>query len=162
MTNFDSSRPHPSEPRRAALGLPLVAIIGLSLLALPRVVLHDLDLVSGGSLLNALLVFLPPLIWIAVVVWRRAANPFLTLLTIGVCYGVLLAATHQLLWNVSLGDDPPRLGGNLTDLSPQLQSVILRFFAAVSSLFTGVMVGAVSGLIAWGLTAVTRRTREVR
>lgn len=162
MTNFDSSQPQPppppqpSAPRRAGLGLPLIAIIGLALLAVPRVVFHDLGLIAEGTPINALLVFLPPVIWIVVVVWRRVPNPFLTLLVVGACYGVLLALGHQLLWGVSFGDAVPRLGGNLTALDPVMQSIIIRSFATVSSLFTGVIVGAIAGLVAWGISAVMR------
>lgn len=158
MTNNGYSPPLPPERRRAALGLPVIAVVGLALLAVPRVVLHDLGLISEGTPLNAVLVFLPPVIWIAVILWTRAPNPFLTLLAIGACYGVFLALGHQLLWNVSFGGTHPQLGGRLTTLDPGLQSVVLRLFAAVSSLFTGVIVGAITGLAAWGLSAATRRT----
>lgn len=157
MINIESSRPRPPEPRRSRLGLPLIAMIGLALLATPRVILHDLDLISEGGPLNAVFVFLPPLIWIAVVLWRRLSNPFLTLLIVGAFYGVFLALGHQILWNSSFGDSPPQLGGNLTALAPWLQSVVLRIFVTVSSLFTGVIVGAISGLLAWGLSVVMRR-----
>ncbi len=136
-----------------------MAIIGLALLAAPRVVLHDLGLISEGTFLNALFVFLPPLIWIVVALWKRVPNPFLTLLVVGAIYGVFLAIGHQLLWNVSFGENPPQLGGNLTDLDLGVQSIIVRLFAALSSLLTGVIVGAMSGLIAWGLGTVTHRTR---
>lgn len=159
MTNTGSSQPRPPEPRRTALGLSFIAIVGLALLAVPRVVLHDLDLISEGTPLNALFVFLPPVIWIAVVLWKRAPNPFLTLLMVGAFYGVFLALGHQLLWNVSFGNNPPQLGGNLRNLDLGLQSVILRFFAAISSLFTGVIIGAITGLIAWGLGAARRQTK---
>lgn len=158
MTNIGSSQRRSPEPRRSGLGLPFIAIIGLALIAAPRVVLHDLDLISEGTPVNALFVFLPPVIWIAVVLWKRVPSPFLTLLVIGAVYGVFLALGHQLLWNVSFGGNPPQLGGNLINLDPGLQSAILRFFAAISSLFTGVIVGAITGLIAWGISAATRRT----
>lgn len=156
MTNLDSPHTQPPTPRRKGLGLPFIAIIGLALLAVPRVVLHDLGLITEGTGVNALLVFLPPAIWILVAVWRRVPNPFLTLLVVGACYGVFLALGHQLLWVVSFGDDTPRLGGNLAALDPALQSVVFRSFAVVSSLFTGVIVGAIAGLVAWGISAATR------
>ncbi|WP_231444818.1 hypothetical protein [Brevibacterium zhoupengii] len=155
MTNFDS--PQLPAPRQSRLGFPLIAIVGLALLAVPRVVLHDLDLISEGGFLNAVLVFLPPLIWIAVVLWKRPGSPFLTLLIVGAFYGVFLALGHQILWNISFRDNPPQLGGNLTALAPGLQSVIMRTFATISSLFTGVIVGAITGLLAWGLSVVLRR-----
>lgn len=132
----------------------MLAVIGLALLAAPRVVLHDLDVIHEGTFVNALFVFVPPVVWIAVALWKRVPNPFLTLLVVGLFYGVILAAGHQLLWNSAFGDDPPALGGNLSDLDPATQSAVLRLFAAISSVFTGVIVGAITGLVAWGLGRV--------
>lgn len=150
----------PSRPaRRSVLGLPLIAIIGLALLAAPRVPLHDLGIIEEGTFVNSLFVFVPPLIWIAVAVLKRVPNPLLTLLTIGFFYGIVLALGHQILWTESFGNDPPRLGGNLADLDPTLEAIIIRSFAAVSSVFTGVIVGAISGLVAWGLSNLLQRSR---
>lgn len=143
--------PNVTSPRRPALGLPLAALFGLALLGLPRVVLHDLDLVHEGTFVNLLLVVVPPAAWIAVALAKRVPNPFLTLLVVGLFYGVLLALTHQLLWGAAF-DEPPTLGGNLSDIAPGAQAIIIRVFAAISSLFTGVIVGVVTGLISWGLT----------
>lgn len=156
------SEPHATpirSPRRPALGLPLIALIGLALLAAPRVPLHDLGIIEEGTFVNSLFVFVPPMIWVAVAVLKRVPNPLLTLLTIGLFYGVFLALGHQLLWTESFGDDPPQLGGNLSDLDPTLESVIIRSFAAVSSIFTGLIVGAISGLVAWGLSGLLQRSR---
>ncbi|MGC5051390.1 hypothetical protein ACLQ2S_08070 [Micromonospora sp. DT48] len=140
---------------RPALGLPLLTLLGLALLGLPRVVLHDLGLVHERTFVNLLLVVIPPVVWIAVVLAKRVPNPFLTLLVVGLIYGVLLAATHQLLWQVAF-DEQPTLGGNLADLAPGAQAVIVRIFAAISSVFTGVIVGVVAGLVAWGLSRADR------
>lgn len=147
------------EHKRHRLGLPFVALVGLALLAVPRVVLHDLDLIAEGTPLNALFVFVPVIIWIGVAWAVRVPNPFLTLLVVGALYGVFLALGHQLLWNVNAGGAQPQLGGNLSDIDPVLEAVIFRVFATISSLFTGVIVGAISGLVAWGLSAITRRAR---
>lgn len=149
--------PNVTSPSRPTLGLPLLTLLGLALLGLPRVVLHDLGVVHERTFVNLLLVVVPPLVWIAVVLAKRVPNPFLTLLAVGVFYGVLLAVTHQLLWDVAFGDESPRLGGNLTDLAPGAQEVILRVGAAISGVFTGVIVGAISGLIAWGLSRISPR-----
>ncbi|MER6829166.1 hypothetical protein ABT352_24515 [Streptosporangium sp. NPDC000563] len=154
MTSHNTSPRGPLARRRPALGLPLIAVIGLALLAAPRVVLHDLDIIHEGTFVNALFVFVPPIVWIAVVLWKRVPNPFLTLLVVGLFYGVFLAVGHQVLWEAAFGDNPPVLGGNLGDVDPAVQSLILRLFAAVSSVFTGVIVGAITGLAAWGLGKV--------
>jgi hypothetical protein len=167
MTDHDSSQlsapaiPAPVAKRRS-LGLPLVAIVGLALLAAPRVVLHDLGIIHEGTAANALLVFVPPVVWIVVVLVARVPNPFVTVLVIGVVYGVLLALGHQLMWGVAFSDGPPQLGGNLSDLDPGAQAVIIRSFAALSSLLIGAVVGAIAGLVAWVLGALIGRARRTR
>lgn len=137
---------------RPTPGLSLPALVLLALIAAPRVVLHDLGLIQEGTFVNALFVFVPPLVWIAVVLWRRVPDPFRTLLVVGVLYGVVLMLGHQLLWTVAHEGDPPTLGGDLADLSPLVQQVVIRVFAALSGLVTGAVVGAVCGLVAWGVS----------
>ncbi|OOC53520.1 MULTISPECIES: hypothetical protein [Nocardiopsis] len=141
---------------RPALGLPWTVLIGLALLAVPRVVLHDLDVIHEGTFVNALFVFVPPLVWVVVAVLARVPRPFLTLLVVGLVYGVLLALGHQLLWGASWEGNPPRLGGNLSDLPPLAHTVLFRGFAVVSSLATGAVVGALSGLVAWVINKAVR------
>ncbi|WP_252199682.1 hypothetical protein [Brevibacterium sp. RIT 803] len=153
-----SPRP-PRPPRR--LGLPLWAIIALALLAAPRVILHDLDIITAGTLINAAFVFVPLLVWIGVVLWAAVPNAFLTLLAVGVFYGVFLAAGHQIFWTAQFDGAPPRLGGNLSDLDPLVSSLIVRTFAAASSLITGTAVGAGVGLLTWVLDRLLRRNRTV-
>lgn len=147
-------------PKRRALGLPFIALAGLALLTVPRVILHDLGVLHEGTFVNLVLVVIPPIAWIAVVLWRRVPNPFVTLFVIGACSGVILAIVHQVLWAVAFGGQPPALGGNLADLDPTLQELIMRGFAVVSSLFTGLLIGVVVGLIGWGLGAALRRGDE--
>ncbi|MEU4689547.1 hypothetical protein [Actinoplanes sp. NPDC023714] len=119
--------------------IPRLAV-PLGLLAVPRAVLHDLDLVHEGTAVNAALVFVPLLIWILVAV-LRAGNPFLTLLAAGGVYGVCLAVVHNVFWSPA----------------PGAGELLLRVAMTVSSLFTGVAVGALCGVIAWGLARVPRR-----
>lgn len=147
--------------KRRRLGLPLVAIIGLALLTAPRVVLHDLGLIHEGTGVNALFVFLPPVVWIVVTLAAKVPRPFVTILAIGICSGLFLALGHQLLWGVAFADSPPRLGGNLADLDPALQAIVFRSFAALSSIITGAVVGAITGLVAWGLSALLRGARQI-
>jgi hypothetical protein len=123
--------------------------LGLALLAVPRVILHDLDVVQEGAVVNLLLVFGPPAVWVWVAVAVRVPHPLRALTWVGAAYGVLLAVTHQLLWDRAFGDDPPRLGGNLEgELSSTTEELVLRAFACGSSLAVGLVVGAISGLIA--------------
>ncbi|WP_253181945.1 hypothetical protein [Cellulosimicrobium cellulans] len=155
--------PPPASPPpgrdRHPLGLPLLGIVGLSLLAVPRAVLHDLHVVDEGSLVNLLLVVVPLVVWVVVVLRARVPRPFVTLLATGASYGVLLAVVHHLLWN-RLYAQAPALGGELTAVDPAAQEVVMRVSVTVSSVVVGVAVGAVCGLVAWGVTRL-RRPRHV-
>jgi hypothetical protein len=113
--------------------LPLA--IGLGLLAAPRAVLHDLDLVHEGTGLNALLVFVPLLIWVVVAV-LRATEPFRLLLVAGTAYGVCLAVIHNLLWDGRASVPEP----------------LARVAMTLSGLMTGLLVGAACGGVAWLIT----------
>lgn len=157
MSNHTQDGAQPGNSGGRKLGLPMIGIIALALLAVPRVVLHDLGVITEGTWVNAIFVFVPPLIWIAVMAWWRVSNPFLTLVAVGACYGVFLAIGHQLLWHTGTSGQPPRLGGNLAGIDPGVQELIVRFFASVSSLVTGAVVGVIAGLLAWGLQAGMRR-----
>ena len=138
------------------LGLPLVVIIALATLAVPRIIAHDLELVEPGSPANTALAVLPPVIWIAVaMLWAR--RPLLSLFVAGGLLGVALALIHNLSWGVVFGEDPPRLGGALDGvLAPGLEEAVLRGAGTISSLATGLATGVVCGLIAWGLQALVR------
>lgn len=142
------------------LGLPLLGILGLALLAVPRVVLHDVGLTDEGTLVNALLVWIPPIVWIVVVVLLRVPTPFLALLAVGVLYGIFLAAGHQLLWNQAFPGGGPELGGNLAGLDPSVQGIIIRGFSTISSVVTGTLVGVLCGLVATGLRKLMDRFSE--
>ena len=148
--------PSTRQSRSGAVGLSLWALIGLALLGVPRVILHDLDLIHEGTAPNLLLVVAPPLIWILVAVVALLRRPALTLLVVGLFYGVLLALTHQLLWGAAYPGGGPALGGNLTDLDPTLQAIIMRSAAALSGVLTGVVVGALTGLVAEAVRAIVR------
>ena len=156
--------PYPTRPaapaasKPPAIGLPLLAVLGLALLAVPRVILHDLHLVNEETFVNLLLVFVPLIVWIAVVLRARVKRPFTTLLAVGGVYGVFLAVTHQLLWNINFEGTPLERSGNLAGTDSFLQELVFRASVGVSSLVTGLVVGAVAGLVALGLSKLTRRS----
>lgn len=155
-----TARSRPARTSRRPLGLPIWAIGALALLGTPRVILHDLGMIAPGTFANALLVFVPVIVWIAVAIAARVPRPFLTLLAIGACYGVLLAIGHQLLWGASFPDGGPSLGGSLSGLDPTAQVLLFRLVAVISSLVTGLIVGVLSGLVAELVHLVLRRTRR--
>jgi hypothetical protein len=150
MSRTTDPGPTPASPLATSRGSfrPLVTLC-LALLAVPRVILHDLDVVQEGAVVNLVLVFGPPAVWVWVAVAGRVPHPLRALTWVGAAYGVLLAVSHQLLWDRAFGDDPPRLGGNLEgELSATTEELVLRAFACGSSLATGLAVGAISGLVA--------------
>ncbi len=143
---------------RHKLGLPVPIVVLLAALAVPRVVTHDLGVFPEGSPVNSLLVFVPPAVWLVVVLGLRAPRPFLTLTAVGLAYGAMLAVGHQLLWEAAFGGDPPRLGGNLEGvLAPSAEAAALRLSSLFSSLVTGTMVGVGTGAVAWAIGRLLRR-----
>ena len=142
---------------RRKLGLSVPAIILLAAIAAIRVPLHDLGIVPDGSVVAGLLVFVPPAVWLVIVLRRRVPNPFLALTAIGVAYGVMLAVVHQLLWVAAYDGSPPSFGGNLEGaLAPGLEAVIFRTSAFFSSLVTGTVLGAIVGAVAWVIERLRR------
>lgn len=147
--------PHPNRPaaRRNLLGLPVLALIGLAAVALIRVVLHDLHVIEEGSPITWILAIGPVVLWIAVAVVKRVPNPFLTVLVIGAIFGVMLVITHQLLWDFAFQGNPPSISNGPG------ATVIPRVAAVPSGLFVGALIGAIGGLVAWGIQAMTNRNK---
>ena len=150
MSDDATAAAAPTQQR--ALGLPILALLGLAALGIPRVILHDLHLIEEGSPVTWILSLLPVAVWITVAVLKRVPHPFLTVLMIGVFYGVMLVITHQLLWEsafdgrtIAVGDGP-------------IAALVPRIAAVPSGLFTGAVVGAIGGLIAAGIQGVRRRS----
>ena len=137
--------------------LPVLALIALALLGIPRVVLHDLDLLHEGTAVNLVFVAVPLLVWVALVLAYRVTRPFTTLLLVGLLHGAMLVVTHQLLWNAAFDGAPPQLGGNLADLDPTAQAIILRLTSVPSGLVTGALLGAITGAAA---RLLSRRRRD--
>lgn len=146
----------PRPVRNRPLGLPVIALVGLAALAAPRVILHDLGIVTEDDPLTLLLVFLPIAVWIAVAVATRVPNPFLTLLVVGLFSGAFLAIGHQVLWLEAFDGVPPSIGDGPAG------EIVPRIAAFPSSVFTGTIVGAISGLIAWGIRRVLDRRVAAR
>lgn len=143
--------------------LPLLYIVLLAALTLPRVVVHDLGMIAIDSPAYTTLAVAPLLVWLVVAIFRRTKRPFVDFVVLGVAYGVFLGLTHQILWDASWGDNPPHIGGNLTGkFSPLAESVILRAFALGSSIITGVVFGAAFGLVAVVATKLRERQAAPR
>jgi hypothetical protein len=151
---YETPRPHPAAARRNPLGLPVLALVGLASVALIRVVLHDLHVIEEGSAITWLLAIGPVVLWIVVAVAKRVPRPFLTVFVIGAIYGVMLVITHQLLWDVAYQGNPPSLGdGAGARMFPRLAAI-------PSGLFVGAAIGAIGGLVAWGVQAISARAKS--
>jgi hypothetical protein len=148
----DTTRIDPSNPPRNQLGFSILALIGLAALGVPRVILHDLHVIEEGSAVTWLFAVGPVAVWILAAVLRKVPNPFLTVLVIGAIFGVMLVITHQLLWGLAFQGGTPSIGDGAT------ATMIPRFAAIPSGLFTGAITGAIGGLIAWGIQAITKRS----
>jgi hypothetical protein len=134
--------------KKLKLTTPLPYVLLLPSLLIPRVVVHDLHLVSFDTAMYKLLALLPLAIWLVYAVVRRREHPMREFLVYGAVYGLLLALTHQLLWVTSFGGNPPHIGGNLSGkLDPVAEDMILRSFAFVSSVVTGLVTGALFGMV---------------
>lgn len=138
------------------LGVSIITLLLLSLLGVPRVIAHDLSLIEEGTLVNSVFVFAPIIIWIVYISWNNVNKPFLSLLLIGFFYGLFLAIGHQILWDVAF-DAPIQLGGNLSDLPQTTVNLITRIVAFFSSVTTGILVGAVTGLIGSVLNVIKNK-----
>lgn len=128
---------------------PLWLVLGLVALTVPRAIVHDLKLLPFTSLPYIILAVTPWLIWLAVALLHKTKKPLMQFLIIGLTYGVVLGITHQLLWDMSWGNNPPQLHGNLEgQLDATLEAFVLRCAAFASSLATGVITGFIFGVIA--------------
>jgi hypothetical protein len=132
-----------------ALLPPTPYLIVLPLIMIPRVVVHDLHLLPLTSPVYSLMALIPLGVWAFVAATRKTEHPLREFLFIGAVYGVLLGLTHQILWDASFGNNVPHIGGNLAGkLDPFWEEVVLRKFAFISSIGTGLVTGALFGLAA--------------
>ncbi len=154
MTEHTLTPTRTAPDRQPRFGMPIIAMAGLALLGLPRVILHDLHVINEGTLVTAVLALAPVAAWIVVTVLRRSPRPFLTVLVTGVMFGVMLVITHQLLWDTAFEGTPPAIG------TSEASTLIPRLAAIPSGLVTGTAIGAIGGLIAWGAIALRKRVPD--
>lgn len=150
MTNPTETYAAPTT--RRGKRLPMLAILGLAALGLPRVILHDLHLTAPQSLLTWILALAPVAAWILAAVLSRSPRPLLDLVLVGLAFGAMLALTHQILWEQAFAGAPPALG------SGPAGSIVPRIAAVFSGLTIGTAMGAVSGVVALGLARLTGRS----
>jgi len=138
---------HSAVKKRRPLGLSVLSLIALAALGVPRVILHDLHIIDEAHPASWILSLGPVAVWVAVAVVKKVPNPFLTVLTIGLIFAVMLSITHQLLWS-SLFE------------SPGTAEAISRLSPIPGGLFAGLLLGGAGGLAAWGIrTMLNRKAR---
>ena len=138
------------------LGVGIFELAALSLLGLPRVILHDLSVIEEGTFFNSLLVFVPVIVWIIYILRRKVKAPFLSMLLLCIIYGIILGITHQILWTQSFPEGV-QLGGNLSELPAAVSNAIIRGFAFLSSITTGTIMGLALGAVTWLLNQLLNR-----
>lgn len=138
------------------LGMGIFELITLSLLGLPRVILHDLSLIEEGTFFNSLLVFIPLIVWTIYMLRKKVKAPFLSMLFLCIIYGIILGITHQVLWTQSFPEGV-QLGGDLSELPAAVSNTIIRSFAFLSSITTGTIMGLVLGTVTWLLNQFLNR-----
>jgi len=142
---------------QSKLGLPLSVLLLLAVLPIPRALGHDLKLLDEGDLVNKILVFVPLIVWVVVVLWKKAPKPFMTLLAVGLIYGILLGIVHQITWVGFWNGNIPSVGGSLAgQISPTTEAIILRIVTFISSVITGLLTGVIIGVIALGMRHIQR------
>jgi hypothetical protein len=122
-------------------------IVGLGALALIRPVMNVTGLMErlGGPFGPILITVLISLAWLAIVVLVRIREPLLTLVFAGLAYGVFAILISAILSPMLLG---------------QLTGPIANPVAIVSVLVTNAIWGALVGLCALALQAMTRPTHQ--
>lgn len=144
----------------AAATFPYWLMFALAAVAVPRAVVHDLRLISFDSILYTALAIIPWLTWLVVALFWKTKKPLRDFIIVGLAYGLLLALTHQLLWDVSWGSNPPELHGNLENkFDPAVEAILLRTAAFISSIVTGLVAGLAFGLVATGSAKIRQRLR---
>lgn len=126
-----------------SLGLSRWAILGLAALALP------LSLVSWlvgnpGTVNFWLLGVAPAVVWVAVAVMRRISAPLMTLVVVGLSYGIILAILQNLTFNSMIAQ---QMGAPYGGTAPVAVTVAARVAASLASILTGAVMGLITGLI---------------
>jgi hypothetical protein len=142
--------------------LPIVSMLGLVGLGLPRTVLADLDIVAPeSSLLYYVLALTPFAVWLAVALFRSSGHPFRDFLILGVLYGLSLVVVHQVLWaeGSELGHHPPQSAVDFAGrFDLEWRELALRTYTGGIAMAIGLGTGLIVALIA--VAANAWRTRR--
>lgn len=142
--------------------MPWTLMIVLVVIALPRTILVDLDIVpQESSLLYYVLALAPFAAWLAVAILRPTRRPFRDFIVLGILYGVSLIVAHQVLWHApgAVHSIPSDAIEFAQGFSPGGQDLALRSYSAMISLGIGLGAGAAAALVA-AIARVVRRAHR--
>ncbi|MFC3255820.1 hypothetical protein ACFOLF_31295 [Paenibacillus sepulcri] len=134
--------------------MPLVLLMVLAAIAIPRVVIEDLQLLSLESPLYKALSAGPFVIYLGIALLRKNKRPFYDFIVLGTLLGLFVAVTHQ----ITMDNNLPELKGNLKDFfSPAGEEIVIRFVIFIRILAVRFMGGVIIGLIAIAVCRIRER-----
>jgi hypothetical protein len=134
--------------------MSLVLLVVLAAIALPRVIVVDLQLLSFESPLYKALAVGPFLVYLAIALFRKNKRPFYDFIILGVLLGLFVAITHQITWDENISG----LKGNLQGFfSPAVEEIVIRTVIFIRIFATRLLVGVVFGLIASAVCWIRER-----
>jgi hypothetical protein len=137
--------------------MPLVLLVVLAVIAIPQVIVDDLQLLSLESLESPLYKALaagPFLIYLAIALFRKNKRPFYDFIILGALLGLFVAITHQITWDENVSGLKGILQGFF---SPAVEEIVIRFVVFIRMLATRLLVGVVFGLIASSVSWLRER-----
>lgn len=117
-------------------------MLALAAIAVPLALLTQI-LGERGPLTFWLLGLTPAVVWVAVARWRRITAPLMTLVVVGLGYGVILGILQNLTFNSVLADAGATYGGT----APVAVMVAARVAATLASVLTDAVIGLITGLV---------------
>ncbi|MBB6670326.1 hypothetical protein H7C19_06455 [Cohnella nanjingensis] len=132
--------------------MPLVLLAVMAAIAIPRVVVEDLHLLSLESPLYKVLSIGPFLVYLAVALLRKNKRPLYDYIVLGMLLGLFVAITHQITMEI------PEYKVKWNDFfSPALEEIVVRFVIFIRMLATHFIIGIVFGLIASAVCWIRER-----
>jgi hypothetical protein len=114
--------------------MPLVLLAVLAAMVIPRVVVHDIQLLPVESTLYLALVAVPYLVYLAVALLRKNKRPFYDFIVLGILIGLITGVTRLI----------PLNGGE--DIA---NSLLMSIRSLVNGLIIGLIFGSIACTVQW-------------
>ncbi|GGD96547.1 hypothetical protein [Paenibacillus nasutitermitis] len=132
--------------------MPLVLLVVMAAIAIPRVVVENMQPLSLESSLYKVLSIGPFIVYLAVALLRKNKRPLYDFIVLGMLIGLFVAITHQITMEIS------EFKGKWNDFfSPVLEVIVIRFVIFIRMLATHFVIGIVFGLIASAVCWIRER-----